>query len=665
MKFIYNFFSVKLRSCFSVEIIKDTSRLYLLLPLIIVSFSCSKKALDSSVHYFAYKPYITQQNGRSSLYWKVCQDWSKQNLDHIPEYFYVRWDGNTVVKDAVNGSTDFYVPTNTTPELISIKDYRDYVSGKIRGFYRYRYPADALNEDLVPNQYAWFRDYALGKNCSDYSCLADDQTFIQKLNNCDAPSAVVNVQTCPTILKKFDTSVLINTSLSNTSLTCTYPNKYIYPSIKAGLYDSNCGTDYVLDINKDLMNRRFAFINVDIKGVLNPLKEYFVECTPPSGKKFTINLKNNVPHPDTLVFCNQDNSFKKYVLKLRLNNPGNYILKLFNWDEINTNPNAFPVETCSFDVFSVDDYSVDNITLSSASRTLNLVPLSIPGMPSITTCKVSSRASFAETLKDAFSLNEKNDLTKLPLSENTIQEGIRFNIAVPNGFAQKYFDQNGNIKLKKSIVREYNKPPTSLATAYKYAVMETYFRIYNDYPDKNTKNTTLIFYANGGILVNDDYTPCNTLDPTNIDLTAPELFSPKFSLFSSDKLQGLSGPVVDGYPKIDNVTICGVFKQALFVGSLSYESFASIVMCHEIGHSWGQKQMVYKFDSDNDENGVPISDTERHNHFCSGSNKEDCVFRYYSNTSILQNKYAQHDRYGIIWCESHRQIYLNQLMRKY
>ncbi len=109
------------------------------------------------------------------------------------------------------------------------------------------------------------------------------------------------------------------------------------------------------------------------------------------------------------------------------------------------------------------------------------------------------------------------------------------------------------------------------------------------------------------------------------------------------------------------MSVCGIFKVGLINStSLTEQNRAVITLVHELGHSWAQPYMVYNWDKDIS----GVTDAERHNHYCGGYNKGLCVFRYGDNSTI-SNNYTYHNAYGVIWCEAHRQILLNQLMRKF
>lgn len=318
--------------------------------------------------------------------------------------------------------------------------------------------------------------------------------------------------------------------------------------------------------------------------------------------------------------------------------------------------NSFVVSSTDFFVDPADN---SHFTTSSSKRTLQLNVMSVPGMTTyIDGMKLPVLPTFEEALENAFTLDLKSTLAA-PVTGGQVDFDFTFNSfrcqgqSYTTSYSEPLFDDNGRLKIQKSLYENYlANHPGKHYEALLQAVNNTYALLVTTFGNSCSGLTTttpvnqiLIFSAKGAVFYDDAYGNEQT-DPDNIISTYMPL--------------GYTGPTgvnIQGAA----LAVCGVFEDNLSAAwktltgqvptTVQLQSIAVSSMAHEIGHAWAQDFMYDK---------TAANPTNGHNNLCGGYNKYNCVFRYGDDYNRW-NKYIQN---GIIWCESHQQIIMNQLVRK-
>jgi hypothetical protein len=486
---------------------------------------------------------------------------------------------------------------------------------------------------------------------------------------------------CPTTIKfPFPIGNLPNPS---------YPkNSNFKPVLKSNndLQGGN-NNDFVFSVSQDYGTNtndkmvRYVHVKIASKDLLAPGKSRVIlvnneiKNNPgaygnPGNAEQYVTFDNSAPNPpEEIVFCGQDTRVVKFKIpswsreKYKL-----YLIDLENPD--NNSPYGFKVlAENEFQVSSLDTY-VDPLNsssfYSSDRRSLKVNILSVPNLTDqLRSAKVGNCGDLEESLEDAFTLDPKeNIINGLPATQSVNRRDFDFTIKYCVG-ASKFFDNNGNLKLNKAIYesaydgsqktgpeRIQDAAMAALNEAMK-SITESYLNSCNSLDGWGVPADEIVaFYANGVVLCDDSYT-----------VVEPNEARGNLVSINADLPYGFTGPsggVQDAALK--KASVIAIFKnsieKALAVAGptqTTVSQVALIVMAHEIGHAWAQPTMVYT-------SGAQEPATA-HNTYCSGINVNECVFRY--RTAIeTKEKWNLYGEKGIIWCEAHQNLIMNQLLRK-
>ena len=623
--------------------------------------------------YVPYKPVYYEFNGAYTMVWGKCWESRvlEKDIDKIPDYYFIPVSQQF-------GQVKLGYAIGHDPNLAFIRPDRRTTGYFVQAKYKNnpnkdtpQFPFEAIEKSP---EYAKYR----AMDCGEIVCSQATASLIKDLGDgCSNPNGSIS-KICQVIPESFDATQLTDPSVKNTELVCKYYNDVIFPTLKADMYSDACGGDYMFDAIKDKpdglsKNNRYIYINVVIAPPNDTKNEYYVTFGKVGEKVQGISLKHGSVSPDTIRYCKETNNEVRYVVKFLLKSSGDYSATLYNWNSTNKTEELRPLQSINFYVNSMDNYTDVNAnqTYNSTARTIAIQPLNLMldpiSFPFISRLTIDSKPNFKATVEHAFSLNEKKPVS-FDNQPDLLKVGMEINI-LPDDFSfTKFFDKNGNIKLLKSQVLKYapaNKiifTFSDLKDPYYRALDYTYQQIANQYwaSHPNTLNT-LAFYANSAILVDENWQPFNEA----VDSPVDNLFTPHIVIMNG--LNGYTAPSegANNTPYLKFLSVVGIFKKGMtwmVTPGTNINSVAAVTLVHELGHAWGQNQMAWKWNSN-----TP-SDLEIHTHYCTGYNKSRCVFN--TDFNLIRQNYRDYNAtgatsLGITWCESHKQIILNQLMRKF
>jgi hypothetical protein len=533
---------------------------------------------------------------------------------------------------------------------------------------------------------AWSDPVYAGKKVSDF----DDACY----SSCEG--AEFSEYTCKPVQVPFEYQML-----QKIKPAVTYTNGYLQPLLQAdaSMKDNSDQSDYFLSISQDISandkdeNVRYVYIKLALTANNAGYPKTRLILYEPDKREQIVTFDGNSNDQDNkIVYC----VGSVRVVKFKLRYPGEHKLFLVNLQEPKTEyPNYGILEESSFNV-GIEDKFVDPVTneeTSGTERKLSIRFIDVPGMSSYKQMYLGMTTNgnggiTTTALSNAYSLNPKKDLNN-PLAVPT-EVDFKFDV---DGFMYggkeiqfngnsrdrgNLFDAEGNLrisaltyaKLYYDLSKTYSGD-VSKKTAVVYAIFEMYKLMIKEFiitdKDKNY-NKILAFYAKGikfyegydlKTASGNSYTiRVNTTD-VNVSLPDPNVYLP-FGL------TGPEGPSIFGFmeekdPFILNLSVCGVFDYYITKTygetgiSLDYtkrQSAAIAILAHEIAHSWAQPQIIDHTTDDG---------LAGHNNLCAGYNKDVCIFKS-PGTKVNFDLY--HNSKNIVWCESHLQILMNQLVRK-
>lgn len=632
--------------------------------------SCSKKK-DVGKFYWGYKPmYTTTPSGTDEWVWQRCD--CKEKITDIPGYQFVIGDifSGTPLKGRHPDDNGTYA-TGNSQKMVSVA-YHVNPNPTVPNVYK-------LHTDVLTYNPLYAHYKLKGSDCSeDYKCLPPD--MIAQINNCKQVEKGVHISDllCPNVSLPFDTKLLPD-------YNSQYDNNYIYPV----LWRSENGqqfpySDYVTDVNWDVEQtitiggvqrtvNRYIYINVIIKNGATKSSGGTVDY----NSKHKVVFKNvftnteqsvdlNGTNKPQIRFCENVDGEKRYVIQFKLNEgAGNYEASLYDMDKIvsvncDGGSNSYDcVARTTVEILDFDTYP-GNTLGDIFDRKIDLITLNYGSSYDISSWKVKAWNNLEESLEDAFSLPQKTKNEKNP----SIKRGVDFAIKPCAPPVSVFTDGNGNIKIDINELERYISAPhnLSITEAYNRVLNDVYWNIFDvayEYcpsttPDDLTK--AMVMVVNGFVLVDENGITLPTVNNETGGIVIGEeaLSSPK-AVFKD--LLGKTGPYrqnVASDPLMELLTMALIIKKnhsVMLIAGNTLEEYAVITLIHELGHIWAHYLMV-------EENATNTNGS--HNNYCGGYHMSSCVFRYGS----AYTDYPTHNTMGVTYCESHRQIILNQLCRK-
>ena len=661
--------------------------------------SCSEKIFHS------YRPILIRNptgdpNGKIEIMLRPCPNGARFLLENLTDESFVFVDYNNTMFAGATIANSRNLMIANVKDLKKSKDNSSYSYSKYNtdeeGLWSiYNYQVHPLYAEYIEYARKWdsdpanFAERAIKGYCySNFKCLP--QSMLDK-SNCGTLTGTRSFIGCPSVSSPIPVNKLPNFTQEN------YNNdKILYPVLHGG--DGSYAypaPNYVLDASKDVVSTggvsksyRDVYVNVVLAnnstsklGVkIDFNHRYRVGIKGPGATDTTFVNLDGKSSPN-IRGCRNERDTLQYMIKMNINKAGQYTLRLFDLD-ISEPLNCTPISgfKCvaenTFKVTSTDNYSQTKVS-DFSRREINLIVLDFGivdlktgiVLTTIDKCKIKAWPSLKETLEDAFSLNEKQSITP---KNTAIQKGIGVTV-FPSKAAPVSMNSEGNFKLQISILERFRQRGQGEKESYNTYLNEILFGLYEGINGSlpfnsqlsilNAEDLTKIIalYANAMILV-DDLGVEMAAKEGDEAVGKPELGSPNEYFFANNNLVlGFSGPNEFPADYVGNkreymrlMNVACLFKKSIKTHAanrgLTEESAVAITLAHELGHVWAQKLMVSE----------STDGAKAHQDYCGGYNEKNCVFRYdnYETHKIL-------DTYGIVFCESHRQILFNQLFRKF
>lgn len=663
-----------------------------------------EKCINNS--YIGYKPIVKQ----GIIGWKVCsvkRDYKKLKRElfiNVDPFTYEPHKGrpNNFEVDKIGdyqwSPGDNGLQGANLPSLLSV--------GEIKDGEKHIYTNVVQAFNACP-YYTHIKDEAKQLDCpSTYGCLREETE--KKLDNClhrenggKADGEFAEIK-CPKDVSSSNnvTQLFDPTNQRNQQLAAGI--NVLYSHYNA----TEIGANYVVDPSKDVKKGpdskyvplpRTAYLKVIIgpSGIGNKdhkhkLLFYNKSLTPNDGNQIYLDSENQ----DGLRYCSLDDAGNKtYVVSVPLVAANNHLVLIQDISD-----GSKEVIKAELTVIPNDKFNNITSVLNSNNRVLNINTIKIPTtknlafdkidgsqvnekLINLAECKLSGtrRNSLEKALEDAFALNPK---TKSSISLATVNPAIDISVKacdLSDDLKENFLDDGDILLLVDRIWEawlELNRP-LDFKQAYYRALSKVCKELYLKHSSNcgSTSSYEEVEKQMAAILVGgidlgykhfskastyDGGIPDPNLSYENTGIDFSKVASPNYYFLDNGATNGVTLPSTasDG-PDLNPLeyhTTVFLFAKYIYNSAsnsgTNLSSNATMTLAHELGHVWSQSYMM----------GTTGNAGDQHGYYCAGYNYADCAFSYRSDNKLSITKF---DNNGIVFCEAHRHLMFNQLMRKY